>query len=115
MLNSAPPFWNYSGTDAQHRKAMIVGPVFRSDFLEVANSDPVGDGLTGIMDDYRAFLITLRGRTWGPLNKIFEFPVYSFGYNWTDDVRNGGQQLAQRIQDIIREATSVTGSCGPSR
>jgi pimeloyl-ACP methyl ester carboxylesterase len=104
-------FWNYSGTSAEHRKDMIVGASFSSDFLEVANSDPIGDGFIGIMDDYRAFLRTLRGRDWGPLNKIFEFPVYASGYNWTDDNEHAGQLLAQRIQDIIQEAQSVTGLC----
>jgi hypothetical protein len=45
------------------------------------------------------------------LGKIFEFPVYACGYNWTDDNANSGARLAARIQEIIQEAKQVTGLC----
>jgi len=48
---------------------------------------------------------------WGPLSKIFEFPVYAVGYNWTDDNRNSGKMLAERILKIMEEAKGVTGIC----
>jgi hypothetical protein len=104
-------WWNYSGAAPQFRKDMLVGPSFTADYLRVANSDPVGDGFEGIMDDYRAFLLDLRSRGWGALGKIFEFPVYAVGYNWTDTAESAGASLASRIKDIIKEAANVTGRC----
>jgi pimeloyl-ACP methyl ester carboxylesterase len=103
---------NYSGESGQHRKRMLVGDAFSSSYLEVDNSNPVGDGFRGIMGDYSdKFLAPLKQRDWGPLGKIFEFPVYAFGYNWTDSNENCGKKLAARIQEVIKEAKQVTGLC----
>jgi pimeloyl-ACP methyl ester carboxylesterase len=105
-------WWYYSGKDGAYRKSMLVGPTFSSTFLEVDNANPVGDGFSGIMEDYcDKFLNDLKKRDWGPLGKIFEFPVYAFGYNWTDSNENSGRKLAARIKEIISEAKQVTGLC----
>lgn len=103
---------NYYGASGAHRKRMLVGTKFNGNFLEVDNANPVGDGFSGIMDDYwQEFLDDLKRRDWGPLGKIFEFPVYAVGYNWTDSNENSGRELAARIKEIIGEARQVTGLC----
>ena len=102
---------NYLYRYAARRKKMIIGDRFNPGFLEVANLDPVGDGFEGIMDAYRPFLVTLRTRSWGALGKLFEFPVYAFGYNWTDSAEKAGAKLAARIPEIIAEAKDVVGAC----
>jgi hypothetical protein len=110
--NAGWMWWNFSGASPQFRKSMLVGPSFRADYLEVADGDPVGDGFEGIMDDYRAFLLDLRNNPpWGALGKIFEFPVYAVGYNWTDSAERAAAALAARIKQIIEEARAVTGLC----
>src|SRR5581483_804979 len=48
---------------------------------------------------------------WGPLAKLFEFPVYAIGYNWSDDPANAGQWVAQKIADIIDEGKKTVGRC----
>lgn len=96
------------------RKSMLIGESFKSNYLEVANDEPVEDGFSGIMEDYwKKFLNTevLKKRKWGPVSKIFEFPVYAVGYNWTDDAKEAGIILAKRIKGIIEEAKAVTGIC----
>src|SRR6267154_2019577 len=40
---------HYSGESGHHRKRMLVGDRFSSEFLEVDNTDPAGDGFHGIM------------------------------------------------------------------
>lgn len=104
-------WWHFSGTSATHRKRMLVGDAFSDNFLAVADSSPVGDGFEGIMHDYRGFLQTLRGRDWQALGKLFEFPVYAFGFNWTASAETAGRKLAERIQAIMTEARGVTGRC----
>jgi len=96
---------------AAKRKMLIIGPSFDPDYLEVDNASPVGDGFRGLFADYRGFLESLRDRDWGPLSKLFEFPVYGFGYNWTHDNRMSGARLAARIDEIIAEARAVVGRC----
>ncbi len=104
--------WFYfSGATPQTRKEMVVGPSFNPHYLEVADSDPVGNGFEGILEDYRDFLATLGSHDWGPLNRIFEFPVYAVGYNWTASCEDSGKMLAKRITGIIEEAAKVTGLC----
>jgi hypothetical protein len=103
------------------RRRMIVGPPdqnFSSNYLEVANTDPYGDGFAGIMGGepkggkaYLRFLTPLKTHDWGPLAKLFDFPVYAIGYNWSDDPENAGKWIAQKISDIIAEAKGVTGAC----
>ena len=100
---------HYFGASAKHRKAMLIGKQFYPDYLEVANAD--GDGWQGIFSDYFSILNKLKNNDWGELNKIFTFPVYAFGYNWTDSNDSSGQKLAERIVAIKDEAKSVVGAC----
>ena len=103
---------HFSGESPLHRKKMLVGPRFDANFLEVDNGAPVGDGFQGIMEDYRDFLEDLKkGYEWKPLDKIFEFPVYAFGYNWTDSSMESARKLAERITQIKDEAREITGLC----
>jgi hypothetical protein len=102
---------NFSGCEPAHRKAMLIGDSFSSGYLEVDNATPVGDGFQGIMEEYREFLLQLRSWDWGALGRAFVFPVYGFGYNWTDSNRESGRLLAQRIDAIIDEARAQVGLC----
>lgn len=104
--------WNVSGTSGAERKAMLVGPRFNANYLEPHNSSPLGDGFAALMKDYcKKYLIPLKAHDWGPLGKIFEFPAYAVGYNWTDDAKSAGEKLADRITEIIDEAKDVVGFC----
>jgi hypothetical protein len=105
---------NYAGRGAVHRKYMLVGHSHDPNYLEVANTSPPGDGgdgFEGVIMDYRPFLRELRTWDWGPLSKIFEFPVYAVGYNWTNSALDGGEDLKKRIAAIIAECKKVTGLC----
>jgi len=107
-------WWQYSGASATFRRSMLVGPEkFNKNFLEVHNTNPIGNGFQGVSSSsYLAFLQFLQDqKMWGPLGKIFEFPVFAFGYNWTDTNINNGDLLVQRIDDIIKEAKEATGFC----
>jgi hypothetical protein len=95
----------------RYRKQMLIGPSFNPGYLEVSNSAPAGSGFAGLMEDYRPFLEGLRSRDWGPIGKLFEFPVYGFGYNWTDSAEAAGAKLKARIEKIKDEARRVVGSC----
>ncbi len=77
-------FNNYSGATAIQRRKLLIGSAFNQNFLDVANATPVGDGFAGIMSDYTKFLNKLKTHDWGAVGKIFELPVFAFGYNWTD-------------------------------
>ena len=105
---------HYIGRSAKWRKDMLVGERFSSKYLEVDDNGTFGegyDGFYGIMDKYCIFLNILRAHDWGELGKIFEFPVYAVGYNWTDDSANSGKMLKERIETIIGEAKKITGLC----
>src|SRR5450759_2344349 len=64
------------------------------------------------MDDYcDDFLKPLKKHDWGDLGRIFEFPVYAVGYNWTESAGTAGEKLAARITEIIAEANDIVGFC----
>src|SRR5581483_1038597 len=106
---------NYLFRGPERRRRMIVGPPesdFDPQFLEVDNTEPYRNGFAGVMGyqgegkdgtAYLKFLTRLQTNDWGPLAKLFEFPVYAIGYNWSDDPANAGQWVAQKIADIIDE------------
>jgi hypothetical protein len=99
---------------AERRRRLLVGEPndeFSPDFLEVDNDTPAGNGFRGIMADYLKFLDPLRTHNWGELDKVFEFPVYAVGYNWSDDVLHAGEKLMERIDEITAEALEITGLC----
>jgi len=106
----------YSGATGAKRREMLIGKVgdtYDSNFLEVHNADPVGNGFQGVSSgSYGEYLQFLQNSaTFGPLTKIFDFPVFAFGYNWTDCNANSGSKLSARIDEIIEEAKSTTGKC----
>jgi pimeloyl-ACP methyl ester carboxylesterase len=101
----------YSGISPARRKALLIGQEFNPTFLEVDNTSPEGDGFNGLMAEYRVFLETLRTRNWGALGELFLFPVYGFGYNWTDSNRRSGARLAARIDEVLTEGRAQTGLC----
>lgn len=99
---------------AAKRRNMLIGPCSHNkDYLEVHNSNPVGNGFQGVASSsYKKFLRFLERRgTWGTLLEAFDFPVYAVGYNWTDSSLNNGKLLATRIDEIIKEAKQKTGDC----
>jgi pimeloyl-ACP methyl ester carboxylesterase len=114
---------NYLWRGPERRRRMIIGTPeqdFDPGYLEVDNTDPYGDGFAGLMgyqgqgkkgSAYLSFLTPLKTHDWGPLSKIFEFPVYGIGYNWSDDPENAGQWIAKKIAAIIEESKNVTGRC----
>lgn len=104
-------FKHCSGEPPQHRKDLLIGEAFDPDYLEVDNDTPVGDGFRGIMEEYTVFLNRLRSHDWGALSKLYEFPVYACGYNWTGDAAVAGAKLMKRVDEIIAEARKVTGRC----
>jgi pimeloyl-ACP methyl ester carboxylesterase len=100
------------GASGAKRKKLLVGEKFSGTYLEPTDALPIGDGFRAILDDYIPFLKKLKKGDWAePLDKIFEFPVYAVGYNWSDDVRNSGAYLSTRIDAIVQEAAKVTGLC----
>lgn len=117
--NPDSSYWmikNYSGESGAHRRLMLVGPSggrYNNALLEVHNSIPVGNGFQGVSaNSYLNFLEFLQNEsTWGPLQNIFDFPVYAVGYNWTDSSLNSGRMLANRIDEIIKEAKEKNGKC----
>lgn len=104
---------NYFDIDAAARRRLLIGENYSSDFLEVHNTDPVGNGFQGVSSSsYLEFLQFLQQpNQFGPLDKIFDFPVYAVGYNWTDSNANNGAKLATRIDEIIEESKTTTGQC----
>lgn len=96
---------------AKFRKRMLIGPEFDPGYLAVADAEPVGDGFAGLMDDYLPFLRDLRDTDWGAVGRLFEFPVFAFGYNWTDSAETAGARLKERIEQIRDEARATVGAC----
>jgi hypothetical protein len=115
--NPSGTWWtikNLIGRGPERRRRLIVGTPddnFHPDYLEVDNDTPPGDGFRGIMTDYHKFLNPLREQKWGELEKVFTFPVYACGFNWSADVRDGARKLLERIDQIIDEARAITGFC----
>jgi hypothetical protein len=124
MLRKYGGFWN---TPAQ-RKRMLIGGTFNAEYLQVDERNPEHNKkVNTFLDPWRAergwggvywgsygkFLEELQNHKWDmPVNpkasekvqelvgKCFEFPVYAFGYNWTDTNDNSGAKLAKRISEI---------------
>ena len=104
----------FLGAGGVYRRKMLVGPEeFDGNFLEVHNTDPYGNGYQGVASYfYHGFLRYLENQdNWGSYNKVFDFPVFAVGYNWTDTNTNSGQALVDRIKKIKEEAARVTGKC----
>ncbi|MDA8140537.1 MAG: alpha/beta fold hydrolase [Desulfobacteraceae bacterium] len=101
------------------RKTSVVGRQSHdSSYLEV---DPVSlkipasgkeRGWAGVAwSFYGGILKALSAHQWPePLNACFNFPVYAFGYNWTDSNRESGEKLAAAIKKIIDDH-AMQGKC----
>jgi pimeloyl-ACP methyl ester carboxylesterase len=110
--DSGSLLWKYCGASPAFRKQMLVGESFSPNYLEAANNEPVGDGFAALLDDYQnKFLNQLRDHAWGALGKLFVFPVFAHGYNWTASNRDAGAKLKERIDQVIREARDQVGLC----
>jgi hypothetical protein len=105
---------HFIGASGAARRRMLVGAPndgFKPEYLEVDNEDPYKDGVHGVFNSYEKFLKQLKDHDWGEVSRIFEFPVYAVGYNWTASNRDSGKKLVERIKKIIEEAKGVTGLC----
>jgi pimeloyl-ACP methyl ester carboxylesterase len=107
---NATMLWKYAFQSASFRKTMLVGETFSSGYLEVDNDKPCGNGFKGLITKYEATLKFLSNLDWGVLNKLFVFPIYAFGYNWTDSNVLAGEKLNRRIDDIIEECRKRVGA-----
>lgn len=125
MLRKYGGFWN---TPAQ-RKRMLIGETFQPEYLEVdADNQQHNKKFYSFLDPWRAdrgwggvywgsygnFLEKLQNHKWDLpastgrteqareiVGKCFEFPVYAFGYNWTDSNLGSGKKLAAKITELI--------------
>lgn len=104
-------FGNLAFRGAERRKALVIGDAFDPDYLEPDNDSPAGNGFRSVIRKYDPILNTLKNHDWGVLGKLFTFPVYAFGYNWTGDAAAAGAKLAARIVEIKSEAEAATGRC----
>jgi pimeloyl-ACP methyl ester carboxylesterase len=116
------------GVTAKLRKDLLIGKKFKSDYLKVSTEDTdhnkkfandedrtrVERGWGGVYwSSYGDLIIALQNQQWEePVRHCFEFPVYAFGYNWTDTNDSSGENLAKYIKDVIdvyrQEADEVT-------
>ena len=112
----------YLTASAKKRRRLLIGKDnedYFKDYLKVDN-DSTGDGRHSIIDrywihalpdSYHKIFKKLKKEEWEGLNKVFEFPVYAFGYNWTNSNDTSGEKLADRIKKIKEEAKKITGEC----
>jgi hypothetical protein len=70
----------------------------------------VFNGWAGVTwDFYGQVLLHLSNQRWEHFNKCFYFPVYAFGYNWSDSNEVSGQQLATYINNVITHEKTREG------
>lgn len=123
------------------RKSMLIGKEFNPDFLDVSEDDAKHNkkfysesdtdredrGWGGVAWKYYGKLIMrLQNHDWNKPVKpskdkdkrksslpglFFEYPVYAFGYNWTDDNDNSGKRLAAKIKEIKEDYASEDRPC----
>ncbi len=96
---------------AARRKALVIGDAFDPDYLEADFASPPADGERSVIRLYDPVLQALKNHPWGALEKVFSFPVYAFGYNWTGDTAEAGRKLAERITQIKSEEQARIGRC----
>ncbi|HSO00458.1 MAG TPA: hypothetical protein VLS89_19335 [Candidatus Nanopelagicales bacterium] len=112
--------FDYIGAGPVERKRRLIGPDFNEGFLTVDSHSAEKLGKLGVPKDraeeahrrgwgevhwssYGGLLNFLHSADLGPLRKVFAFPVYAVGYNWTASNRAGGQRVKTRIDEIIAE------------
>ena len=102
--------------EPEDRKLNLIGErSHESNYLSVDNDNakhnrklPDGMGRNGwggvYWGGYGKILKTLAAHSWPePLNACFHFPVYAFGYNWTNCCTESGGLLARFIDQKIKE------------
>jgi pimeloyl-ACP methyl ester carboxylesterase len=106
---------------AAYRKNLLIGEQFNAAYLQTSNADTEHNtkfanendptraerGWGGVFwSSYGDLLIALHNHQWEePARHCFEFPVYAFGYNWTDSNYSSGENLAKYIKDVIEVYT----------
>ncbi|MCC6556007.1 MAG: hypothetical protein IT372_23850 [Polyangiaceae bacterium] len=120
--------FHYVGADAAERKRRLIGPEFNEGYLQV--DDRTAEELEDLgvtkgqgararqrgwgqvhWSSYGGLLQFLETTDLGPLRKVFAFPVYAIGYNWTASNRSGGKCVATRINEIIAENNNEKTFC----
>ncbi|AKT42613.1 esterase/lipase family protein [Chondromyces crocatus] len=118
--------WGTSGPVERHRR--LIGPDFNEGFLEVDSHSAEKLEKLGVTkgqgeqarargwgevhwSSYGGLLNFLQSADVGPLRKVFAFPVYAIGYNWTASNRAAGKHLATRIDAIIAENNNDKTFC----
>lgn len=115
-------------TDAELKKALLIGDSFVPTHLQVLNHDTEHNaiffeesdtsrskrGWGGVSwNSYGDILKALQCRQWDQtVNLFYEFPVHAFGYNWTASNDDAGLALAQYIEKTI--ASYKDGTITPS-
>lgn len=126
--SSIGALFDYLGADAAERKRRLIGPDFNEGYLSVASHDAEkledlgvtkGQGARAQQrgwgevhwSSYGGLLQFLETADFGPLRKIFAFPAYAIGYNWTASNRAGGLRVKTRIDEIIAENNNEKTFC----
>ena len=115
-------------TNAQWKKAHLIGTEFKQEYLQVMNLDSTHNkifadeadssreqrGWGGVSwSSYGAFLKALQNREWDQtVNLFYEFPVHAFGYNWTASNGLAGEHLTAYINRVIKDYCDAGRKCG---
>ena len=109
--------FGYKFAQPRERKRKLIGRgAYRNDYLAVdPNSEKVpddkrGHDWAGVADRYYGDILkAMDAHQWPyPLNICFKFPVYAFGYNWTESNRESGRKLAEYIKTVTAKHTWTT-------
>ena len=120
--------FSYLGADAAERKRRMIGPDFNEGYLTVDSHSPEkledlgvtkGEGAQAEArgwgevhwSSYGGLLQFLETADLGPLRKVFAFPVYAIGYNWTASNGAGGKRVMTRMNEIIAEHNNDKTFC----
>lgn len=120
--------WDWGRADEVERHRRLIGEDFNEGFLEVDRRDekamrdrdvPADKAAQAVArgwgevhwDSYGKLLRFLEGCDLGEMRKVFAFPVYAVGYNWTASNRAAGKRVATRIQEIIAENNNDKTFC----
>ena len=128
MGSSIGALFSYLGAGAVERKRQLIGPDFNEGYLTVdahsaekledlgvakgqgAQAEARGWGEVH-WSSYGGLLNFLQTADLGPLRKVFAFPVYAIGYNWTASNGAGGRRVATRVNEIIAENNNERTFC----
>jgi len=120
--------WDWGHADEVERHRRLIGEDFNEGFLEVDRRDekalqdrdvPADKAAQAVArgwgevhwKSYGKMLRFLEDCDLGEMRKVFAFPVYAVGYNWTASNRAAGKRVATRIQEIIAENNNDKTFC----